>query len=62
MRRRTVVAALAAALLLPAAVHADEGMWLPSQLPEIEAAMREAGFQGDPAGLSDLAKPPMSGR
>ncbi|GGK01125.1 S46 family peptidase [Luteimonas terricola] len=49
-----------AALLLPAAALADEGMWLPSQLPEIETAMRGAGFQGDPANLSDLSRPPMS--
>ena len=59
MRLRFTAAAIAA-LLLPAAAHAEEGMWLPSQLPEIEAAMRGAGFQGDPASLSDLSRPPMS--
>ena len=59
MRLRPTIATLAAALLLPAA-HADEGMWLPSQLPGIEAAMREAGFEGDPASLADLSRHPMS--
>ncbi|NLA67320.1 MAG: S46 family peptidase [Gammaproteobacteria bacterium] len=60
MRHRlTGLAALAAALLLPAA-QADEGMWLPSQLPEVEAQMRAAGFEGDAAALSDLSRPPMS--
>ncbi|MGY1531066.1 S46 family peptidase [Luteimonas sp. A649] len=60
MRLRFTTAAIAALLLPAAAAHADEGMWLPSQLPEIEAAMRGAGFQGDPANLSDLSRPPMS--
>src|SRR5690606_9033816 len=60
MRHRlTGLAALAAALLLSAA-QADEGMWLPSQLPEVEAHMRAAGFEGDAAALSDLSRPPMS--
>ena len=58
--RHSVLAATLAAALVPAAAVADEGMWLPSQLPEIEEAMRGAGFQGDPADLSDLSKPPMS--
>ncbi|MGY0611902.1 S46 family peptidase [Luteimonas sp. A501] len=60
MRPSPIATALAAALLLPAAALADEGMWLPSQLPEIESAMRASGFQGDPKDLSDLSKPPMS--
>ena len=32
---------------------ADEGMWLPSQLPEISAQLRAAGFTGDPSGLAE---------
>ncbi|GHD70378.1 dipeptidyl peptidase S46 family protein [Luteimonas padinae] len=58
--RPSPVAAALAALLLSAPVVADEGMWLPSQLPEVESAMRDSGFQGDPGSLSDLSKPPMS--
>ncbi|WP_234446496.1 S46 family peptidase [Luteimonas sp. MC1750] len=58
--RLSPVAAALAAVLLPATAVADEGMWLPSQLPEIESAMRGSGFQGDPKDLSDLSKPPMS--
>lgn len=46
--------------LCTAAGHADEGMWLPSQLPEIADALRAAGFQGDPRDLAELARPPMS--
>jgi hypothetical protein len=62
--RLRLTPAVIAALLLPAAhvpaAHADEGMWLPSQLPDIVAPMRKAGFKGNPANLSDLARPPMS--
>lgn len=57
--RRTLLAAM----LLSAATsvaHADEGMWMPSQLPEIAAQLRAAGFEGDPAALADLTRPPMS--
>jgi len=60
MRPSLLAATLAAAALLPASATADEGMWLPSQLPEIEQAMRGSGFQGDPNDHSDLSKPPMS--
>src|SRR5690606_32410881 len=56
MRPSLLAATLAAAVLLPASATADEGMWLPSQLPEIEQAMRGSGFQGDPNDLSDRSK------
>ena len=49
-----------AAALLPWRAAADEGMWLPSQLPEIAKAMRAAGYQGDPATLADLTRHPMN--
>jgi hypothetical protein len=55
--RRTLASALL--LCLPAA-HANEGMWMPSQLPGIAPQLRDAGYQGDPAGLADLTRPPMS--
>jgi len=51
---------LGIALSLPVAAHADEGMWMPSQLPELSAAMRKAGFRGDPRALADLTAPPLS--
>ncbi len=44
---------------IPAA-NANEGMWMPSQLPDIGVQLREAGFKGDPRDLAELAKPPMS--
>ncbi|MCI4569279.1 S46 family peptidase [Lysobacter sp. CFH 32150] len=45
---------------MAATAHADEGMWMPSQLPDIATQLRAAGFQADPAGLAELAKPPMN--
>ena len=57
MRKRL----LAATLTLGAAnAIADEGMWMPSQLPEIGAQLKAAGFKGDPADLAELTKAPMN--
>lgn len=58
MIRNTLAAALA--LGLAAAAHADEGMWMPTQLPALAAQMKAAGFEGDPAGLADVTAPPLS--
>ncbi|GAB6195088.1 S46 family peptidase [Lysobacter xanthus] len=57
MRRRLLATALALSIA-PAA--ASEGMWMPSQLPEIAAQLKAAGFAGDPAALADLTRPPLS--
>ena len=59
MRKRTLTAALAMTLAGGAA-HADEGMWMPSQLPQLAAQLQAAGFKGDPAQLADVTKPPLS--
>lgn len=58
MIRNTLAAALA--LGLAATAHADEGMWMPTQLPDLAAQMKAAGFEGDPAGLADVTAPPLS--
>ena len=58
--RRPVLAALAASLALSATAHADEGMWMPTQLPEIAKPMREAGFRGRADALADVTAPPLS--
>ena len=60
MRIRNLAAALAATCAMSATAHADEGMWMPSQLPAIAAQLKAAGYQGDPAALADLTKPPMN--
>ena len=57
MRRSVSALALLVGL---APVHADEGMWMPSQLPSIAAQLQAAGFRGDAQALSELASPPMS--
>ena len=60
MRRKTMSVAAAMAMGLAPAVQADEGMWMPSQLPSIAKPLRAAGYQGNPADLADLTKPPLS--
>ena len=57
---RPSLLALSLTLCTATAAHADEGMWLPSQLPEIADSLRAAGFQGDPADLAELTRPPMN--
>jgi len=59
MRRRLLVLFLSLPLLCTDA-RADEGMWMPAQLPEIAKQMKAAGFRGDPRDLAELAKPPMN--
>lgn len=45
-------------LLLSLLAHADEGMWLPEQLPEIGPAWQEKGLEIAPEALADpLAEP-----
>lgn len=60
--------ALARAALLPLAclavlsaadARADEGMWMPSQLPQIAERLHRAGYAGDPAALADLTAAPL---
>ena len=62
MRHRSLPSVLATGLIavLATAAHADEGMWMPSQLPGIAASMEAAGFEGRPEALSELARPPMN--
>ncbi|WP_232820970.1 S46 family peptidase [Dyella sp. C11] len=40
--------------------QADEGMWMPSQLPSIARQLHAAGFQGNPSDLADLTKAPLN--
>ena len=63
MQVRPVLAAFGLATACAAACPpalADEGMWLPSQLPSIAAQLKAAGYQGDPAALADLSKAPLN--
>ena len=53
-----MIAAGASLLALAAPAAADEGMWLPSQMAEVAAKMKEAGAQVPPEQLADLTKAP----
>jgi hypothetical protein len=50
---------LVACLSLSSIAAANEGMWPPQQLPEIEAALRETGLVLEPEALADLTAHPM---
>ena len=50
---------LAAAALAVSAAHADEGMWMPKQLPQISKALKAGGLALDPAKLKELTDFPM---
>jgi Peptidase S46 len=54
MRRKAALFLLAA---LP--VFADEGMWMPQQVPQLASELKKAGLQIDPARLADLTGDPM---
>ena len=58
---RFFMATIAAATALAAAsrAHADEGMWMPQQLPQIAKAMKAAGLKTDPQQLAKLTEFPM---
>ena len=51
---------LAGALALTTSpVVADEGMWMPSQIPELAPRLEKMGFHGDPEAFADLTGQPM---
>ncbi|HQR46479.1 MAG TPA: S46 family peptidase [Thermoanaerobaculia bacterium] len=56
MKRLLVVLALVL-VALPAA--ADEGMWMPQQIPALADRLRALGFTGDPNAFADLTGFPM---
>ncbi len=57
-RSRTVLF-LAAAIAVALPLAADEGMWMPQQIPDLAARLKAMGFQGDPAAFADLTGQPM---
>jgi hypothetical protein len=60
MQDRMLTAALALALpAMAGTAHADEGMWVPQQLPDIAGPLRKAGLKLDPKQLADLTGDPM---
>ncbi|MGV8944157.1 S46 family peptidase [Thermomonas sp.] len=60
MQKTLLAMALATATAgLAPTVHADEGMWVPQQLPEIAGPLKKAGLKLDPKQLADLTGNPM---
>jgi len=55
--RRIAIALALALLALP--VLADEGMWMPQQIPDLAPRLRGMGFTGDPKAFADLTGSPM---
>jgi len=47
-------------LLCATSLTADEGMWQPSQLPELRDTLRDLGLELDPENLADLMQHPMN--
>lgn len=60
MRHRLSATTLALGVALALPAHADEGMWMPSQLPQLAKPLRDAGFKGAPQALADVTAAPLS--
>jgi hypothetical protein len=63
-RLRTMISLAVASLLLAglpwvAGLRADEGMWMPQQIPELAAKLQAMGFTGDAKAFADLTGQPM---
>ena len=58
--RRTLPVSLALGLSMAAGAHADEGMWMPTQLPDLARSLEAAGFKGDPGELASVTAAPLS--
>jgi hypothetical protein len=50
---------LLSVVLLSAGLQANEGMWMPQQIPALAAKLRSLGFVGDPTAFADLTGQPM---
>jgi hypothetical protein len=57
--RRLLLVALLAILAAHSPLVADEGMWMPQQIPDLAEKLKAMGFTGDPAAFADLTGQPM---
>jgi hypothetical protein len=53
------VVMLVAVVSLTVGVQAEQGMWMPQQIPALAAKLRALGFVGDPQSFADLTGQPM---
>ncbi|MFO0581846.1 MAG: S46 family peptidase [Anaeromyxobacter sp.] len=51
--------ALAAVLALACSARAEEGMWMPQQIPDLAGRLQTLGFKGDAKAFADLTGQPM---
>lgn len=58
--KKTVLAVSVFAVLTATAASADEGMWQPHQLPELEAVLKARGLQIDAKSIAELTAFPMN--
>src|SRR5437764_8715518 len=59
-RRKPVKKTFIAILAFTAVTaFADEGMWMPQQVPQLAAELKKAGLQIDPQRFADLTGDPM---
>ncbi len=56
---RTAALAAAFACLTAPAARAEEGMWMPQQIPDLEKKLKDMGFTGDANAFADLTGYPM---
>lgn len=52
-------AMLFAVVVFSVALQANEGMWMPQQIPALAEKLRSLGFTGDPKSFADLTGQPM---
>jgi hypothetical protein len=57
--RSFIVIAAAAVLAAVVGLAAEQGMWMPQQIPDLAAKLRTLGFTGDPKAFADLTGQPM---
>ncbi len=50
---------IAVVLLTALGVHAEQGMWMPQQIPQLAAQLQALGFKADPKAFADLTGQPM---
>jgi hypothetical protein len=54
-----VLALVATIVVVALPLVADEGMWMPQQIPDLAQKLKAMGFEGDPAAFADLTGQPM---
>ncbi|NWG13562.1 MAG: S46 family peptidase [Acidobacteria bacterium] len=59
MRLRTPFILACALLLMGSTLRADEGMWMPQQIPELAGRLKAMGFKGNAKAFADLTGHPM---